>query len=63
SDLGSADLSKVIGRHLTYGLTKYDSYSSGLYVPGVYSSAQAGLSTARPRELTVLHLGLSKARV
>ncbi|MQM17753.1 hypothetical protein Taro_050731 [Colocasia esculenta] len=48
SDLGSTDLSKAIGRHLNYGLTKYVSYSSGLYVPGVYSSAQAGPSTARP---------------
>ncbi|MQL76231.1 hypothetical protein Taro_008630, partial [Colocasia esculenta] len=70
SDLGSADLSKAIGRYLTYGLTKYVSYNSGLYVPGVYSLAQAGLSIARPslanptiRELTVLHLGSSKARV
>ncbi|MQL79685.1 hypothetical protein Taro_012124 [Colocasia esculenta] len=50
-------------------VTKYVSYSSDLCVPGMYSSAQAGLSTARPRkscesdhkrELTLLCLGSSK---
>ncbi|MQL80649.1 hypothetical protein Taro_013110 [Colocasia esculenta] len=65
-DLGSTDLSKAIGRHLVYCLTKYVSYSSG---GPVYSSAQAGLSTARPRkscefdhkrELALLYLGSSK---
>ncbi|MQM18225.1 hypothetical protein Taro_051213 [Colocasia esculenta] len=55
SNLRSSDLSKAIGRHLVYCLTKYVSYSSGMCVPGIYSSAQVGPSTARPRR-ACLHL-------